>query len=348
MAGLASRLSDRGHSVTLVTLDDGQQDRHDVAESVRRQPLDQMGTTRGLFEKIAATKAREAAVRDAIEAIGPDVVLSFCDRTNILTLQALARSRFPVVVSERSDPVRQNLGAFWEFQRRRCYRRAARIVALTEHAAGALAPMNRYKVAVIPSSVDVPPMRSDRVAAQANRLVVGVGRLEREKGFDRLVRAFADARPSADWTLRILGEGSQRESLLTLAAEFGVANRLELPGWVRPVWPELGKATCFVLPSRYEGFPSALLEAMSMGVPSLAVDCECGGPRAIIGDQQGLLVDRSDAALTDGLRRIMTDEPSRERWGEGGMSVVDRFGWEPMVNAYEALLKEVAGSGSST
>ncbi len=342
MSALASRLAIRGHVVTLVTLDNGQNDRHQVADSVARRPLDLMRESHGLTAKLLNTRRRMIAIRKAIQDARPDVVLSFCDRTNILVLLALARRPEPVVVCERSDPAEQQLGTFWEYQRKRTYRRAARVVALTGTAASKLQDLSATPVVVIPSAVDPPPCCSDRDAAVRRSRIIGIGRLEHEKGFDRLIQAFAIATArSPAWTLRILGEGSQREALHRLAQDLNVRDRVSLPGWVQPVWNEIAEATLFVLPSRYEGFPSALLEAMAVGVPCIAVDCE-SGPRAIIHhESDGLLVEATVSGLAEGIRRMIDEPTGREQMAERGKSVVERFGWDAMVDAYEQLLKEV-------
>ena len=108
------------------------------------------------------------------------------------------------------------------------------------------------------------------------------------------------------------------------------------------MWDEMAAATIFALSSRYEGFPSALLEAMACGVPSLAVDCP-SGPRAVINDvQSGLLVADDTSALSRGIVRLIDDDAYREQIGAVGKNVVDRFGWETMVDAYEQTLLAAA------
>ena len=340
MAGLASRLSRRNHHVTLITLDDGSQNRHPLDAAVSRVPLDVMGDSGGIFRRLVGMRRRLRAVRDAIRKLCPEVVLVFCDRTNVLALTALSRQPFPVIVCERSDPRYQQLGTIWEWQRRRSYPRAAQVVALTETVAAALQPLTPRPVVVIPSAVEPPPIVSDRVAAQGRRRLIGVGRLEREKGFDRLIEAFARVHSRhAGWRLQILGEGRHRQPLEALAESLGVASAVEMPGWVSPIWEPLAEATIFALPSRYEGFPSALLEAMAVGVPCVAVDCE-SGPRAIIDDHQnGLLVDNTTTALADGIDWMIERAEAREAMAASGKAVLDRFGWEPMVDAYERLLE---------
>ena len=368
MAALASRLSRRSHEVTLLTLGDGRGDRHKLDASVQRHRLNLLFQHQGWLGKVVGNRRRVIELRSALNKISPDVVLSFCDRTNVLAGFACPKE-VPLVLSERSDPAQQNLGRIWEWLRDRSYRRAEHLIALSETSANHLQRRFTVPVSVIPSAVDLPPLRSDRVIAEANQLVMGIGRLEPEKGFDRLIHAFAQADyQSAGWRLRILGEGSCRGALQELSVQLGIQDCVEFPGWVRPVWDELAAATMFVLPSRYEGFPSALLEAMVVGVPSIAVDCE-SGPRAILAERHskasftteserrqergpstaltqgqlpgGLLVPNDIASMSDAMRLFMADPQTRERTGRQGIGVAEGFGWQELVDRYEAVLMQV-------
>lgn len=345
MAGLVSRLSQRKHDVSLITLDDASSDRHRVDSGVRRIALNVMRNSLGFWQKLTDNKVRLKAISETVQKEKPDVTLSFCDRTNISTLLATRRSGIPVVVSERSDPVKHRLNFLWQLARKRSYPLASRIVALTDTAANYLQPMNRQPVVVIPSAVDQPESISDRDSAAKLRCIVGVGRLEYEKGFDRLIHAFDQATEGyPNWHLRIVGEGSMRGELEQMIRNLGIKKRVTLPGWVNPIWPEIGEATVFALPSRYEGFPSALLEAMAAGVPSVSVDCE-SGPRAIIKHQKnGLLVRNSEDELAAGIRRLIVEPELRETIGQEGRKVSQDFSWEKMVDAYEAVLGDAAGS----
>ena len=368
MANLATRLSERGHRVVLITLDDGSRNRHCLGDKVVRKPLDVMGITRGPVEKLAANARRLSRLRRAILGESPDVLLSFCDQTNVLVSAATIGLKIPLVISERSDPAEQRLGRLWEMGRRRLYPRVSRLVALTETSAATLRRLSDRPVDIVPSAVDLPVFSGEPEIDEASGnsqtdrrqpagVVLGIGRLEYEKGFDRLIQAFANvvdqqqksrngtrAGAEPNWTLRILGEGTQRRSLMALADQLGVADRVSLPGWVRPVWNELRRATIFALPSRYEGFPSALLEAMAAGVPSLAVDCE-SGPRAIItSGLDGLLVNNSIEGLSAGLTDLIRDPALRQQLGIAGQCVIERFGWDQMVDRYEAILMQASAA----
>lgn len=106
--------------------------------------------------------------------------------------------------------------------------------------------------------------------------------------------------------------------------------------------PVYQAADLFALTSRYEGFPSALLEAMACGVAAIAVDCE-SGPRAIVrNDKDGLLIANEDQAIQDALCRCMSDEGLRSQLGNEARQVTSRFGWDAMVDAYEQVLFDVS------
>lgn len=342
MAGLSSRLAERGHQVNLVTFDDGSSDRHLVDSIVTRVPLNLASTASGPISRVSQVRRRLGALERSIREISPDVVLSFCDRTNIDTLLAIGRSEIPVVVSERSDPTQQSLGWFWNRVRRHVYPRADTVIALTESSARYLRPF-AANVTVIPSAVGEPGARSSRQTASLAKRIVSAGRLEYEKGFDRLIEAFAAAtKDETDWRLTVYGDGSRRDELETQARSLAVADRVDFPGWVRPLDDAILDATVFCLPSRYEGFPSVILEAMSMGIPVVSVDCE-SGPRAIIDHgRNGLLVESSIEGLTEGLTRMIRDTKQRESLGQAGTEVVHRFGWESMVDQYEEVLYAAA------
>jgi len=197
----------------------------------------------------------------------------------------------------------------------------------------------KVPVEVIPSAVKKPSVISDRSLAASSKRIIAVGRLEREKGFDRLLEAMAKLPPGcSDWDLVILGEGSARGALEQQIKSLGLSERVTMPGWVESIWDGLSKATFFVLPSRYEGFPSALLEAMAIGLPCVAVDCE-SGPRAVIKDPKwAMLVPNRIDSLRDAMQNMIDHPDIRESMGVAGKQVIQHFDWDAMVDRYATLL----------
>lgn len=351
MAGLASSLAQRNHRVTLITLDDARQDRHATIPAVGRVALDLIGPRRGPLSGALNNTRRAAALRRALLETQPEVVLSFCDRTNVLTLLSLLGTPIPVVVSERSNPAAQVLPWPWSWLRTVLYRRAAAVIALTPAAAKTVGRWSRRPPLVIPSAVKPPPPEGEPSLAEgepspavgrerSEQQVIGIGRLEHEKGFDQLLQAFAavaDQHPT--WALRIHGEGSCRGKLERQCEDLRLTGRVEFPGWTRPIWPALQQGDLFVLPSRYEGFPSALLEAMAAGLACIAVDCPDGPGVIVRPEVDALLVPAGDtAALAAAMDRCMSDPHLRQALGRRAVEVTERFSWAAMVDAYERVL----------
>ncbi len=167
-----------------------------------------------------------------------------------------------------------------------------------------------------------------------------MGRLTREKGFDLLVRAFAEtAQRRPKWDLVIYGEGPERGLLEKFAADAGLAKRVFLPGWTDDPSEAYKSADLFVLPSRYEGFPNALLEAMAAGLPVISFDCP-SGPYEIIRDgYDGLLVRAGSAEwLAAAMDRLMRDGNARSLLAEKAPEALERFSSERYYARWEAVL----------
>lgn len=247
----------------------------------------------------------------------PDALLVAKDRAGRAALKAQRRAGVEVPVYVRLGT---NLSAALErkdaFSRwlrlapmRRIYARAAGVVAVSD---GVREDTLRV-TGLPPARVHVirNPVITARLAEQAAEpaphawladktlpVVVGMGRLTRQKDFPTLLRAFArlqDTRPSR---LILLGEGKDREALTALAAGLGIGDRLLLAGFQKNPYAWLARADLFVLSSAWEGSPNALTEALALGVPSVSTDCPSGpveildrgryGPLVAIGDVEGL------------------------------------------------------------
>ena len=139
-------------------------------------------------------------------------------------------------------------------------------------------------------------------------VILGAGRLTRQKDFPSLLRAFAEVRRQRDCRLIILGDGRGRDALLALAEELGVADDLDLPGFQPNPYAYMRRAALFVLSSAWEGSPNVLTEALALGVPSVSTDCP-SGPREILeGGRYGPLVPVGDvAALARGMETALRE-----------------------------------------
>ena len=169
--------------------------------------------------------------------------------------------------------------------------------------------------------------------------VVGaVGRLDRQKGFDVLLRALADV-PRA--RLVLVGDGDERAPLERLAAELGLSERVRFEGWREDPRRYLTTFDVFALPSRFEGFPLAIIEAMLARLPVVAT--RVGSvPEAVADGETGLLVPSDDPpALATALRSLLGDPARRAALGAKGREHALAFNPAAMARAYERVYDEV-------
>lgn len=197
----------------------------------------------------------------------------------------------------------------------------------------------RGRVATIPNAVPVQQLEG---APARERVVLAAGRMTRQKGWDRLIPAFAlMAREHPDWTLRLFSQGQADATakLQARIAEHGLADRVELPGFSRSLPAEMQRASIFAMSSRFEGFPMVLLEAMSCGLPPVSFDCPNGPAEMIDHGRNGLLVPQDDVeALGQGLCEMARDDERRRAMGAAALETSRQYTADAISSRWEEAL----------
>ncbi|RZU50272.1 glycosyltransferase involved in cell wall biosynthesis [Krasilnikovia cinnamomea] len=172
------------------------------------------------------------------------------------------------------------------------------------------------------------------------KTVVSLRRLSHDKGIDMLLEAWALIGPQyPDWSLKIYGAGPDEAELREQARELGLDDNQILVGKTDNIDAALSAASIYALPSREEGFPIAIMEAMAYGLPTVAFDC-APGIRELIDDEVsgGLVVTAGNVpGMAAALERLMKDKDLRVRLGEAGRESVQRFTPDSIVDRWEAL-----------
>jgi glycosyltransferase involved in cell wall biosynthesis len=199
---------------------------------------------------------------------------------------------------------------------------------------------DRPRIEVIPNSL---PLVGGAQSDLEQPVVIGVGRLTAQKGFDRLIRSFgsiAEAHPQ--WSLHVYGEGPRRDGLEAMIARRHLEEAIRLPGHVADVGEHLRAASIFALSSRSEGFPLALIEAMSCGLPVVSYDCPTGPADIVQHGHTGLLVPNGDVdAFADALLELIADPEKRRRFGAAGAERAKQWDTSCVIAKWERLLGDV-------
>jgi glycosyltransferase involved in cell wall biosynthesis len=258
----------------------------------------------------------------------PDVVITFLNQANLIALWAhrLAGSTVPIIPTVRSDIDRRIRDSFKERViiglTRLVIGRAARVIGVSEGVSESIRNhLSSTNVETIYNPTVVPSMleKAHGIAPHAwfqqadSHVVVAAGRLVSAKGYDVLIAAFARVREQLSAKLIIIGEGPLRNELEALIIDLKVEDDVALPGFVTNPYVYFSHADLFVLSSRYEGLPNALIEAMACGTPVVATDCHSGPREILVDGQYGSLVPVDDiAALAEAMVTTLTTPPDRE------------------------------------
>ena len=251
----------------------------------------------------------------------PDRIVSFMESANFPTIVAAAMTGLlgRLRVSVRTNP--SAIPIPWRWLLPAVYRVPERVIAPSTGVKKRLERMGMppSKVSVIPNPVAPQAVATAGVCPPFfPSYILGVGRLHRDKGFDRLLTAFASVE-RADLHLLILGDGDDRTKLVALASALGIESRVHFPGAVSDVGSWYHYAECFVLSSRHEGCPNALMEAMANGCATISFDCRYGPAEIVEDGRSGLLVTQGDIeALTAAISRVVSDCALRKRLGAEG------------------------------
>lgn len=314
------------------------------------------------LQTLGCSRARFSILRlvQLMRTIKPDVVLSTLRYVNAATVLStiLARTRTAILVNETNHWTAAGIGTKpW---RERLvgwsYFRARKVVAMSngvrqdvmrrygvspERVVTIYNPIDLHKISQLMQDPVKDPEFADDVERSRYFHIITAGALERQKGYDLLIKAVAQL-DHIPYQLRILGEGSEKNSLKRLAQNLGVEDRVLFMGFQKNPYAWMARADLFVLSSRWEGFGNVIAEAMVCGVPVLATRCQAGPDEIISHDVDGFLCEpESVSALTHNIDQLWRNPEKRKRYASVAEESVRRFDVGTIVRNYERLFSEV-------
>ncbi|MBS1718400.1 MAG: glycosyltransferase [Armatimonadetes bacterium] len=344
MANLSRGLFERGHRVDLVLCRKEGVYFDAIPPEVRIFDL-------GVGNPMLATKALVAY----LEAEKPETMLSALNQPNTVAVWALAKSRHKprVVIGIRNTLTEEAKHAkslklkVMPLFVKRYGPRADAVIAVSQGAADDFVqltgmPASRVHVVYNPVIDDAllagAKVRPEHPWFQEGQppVVLGIGRLNTQKDFPTLLKAFAKVRAQRECRLMILGEGPDREALQAEAQALGFAADFQMPGFVSPPFGYMAHAGVFVLSSLFEGLPGVLIQALASGAPCVATDCPSGPREVLDGGRIGALIPMSDpvamaAAISKALDGQLVEASTQD---------LQRFTMEAAVSGYEQVMTE--------
>ncbi|MEV0387520.1 glycosyltransferase family 4 protein [Nonomuraea sp. NPDC050643] len=293
----------------------------------------------GEFAADYFTERVEGAVIDYVSGLRDGILVTTRPALNLIS----ARRATSGVIRVAQEHM--NLASYHEAVREqivRYYDRFDAVTVLTETSRVEYRNvLTSAPVVRIPNAVH---MDERKHSDQSAPVVIAVGRLVPQKGFDMLIPAFAAiAAEHPEWRLRIFGTGPSKERLQARIDESGMGGRIRLMGRSNRIHDELAKSSVYALSSRIEGLPMAMIEAMGHALPIVAFDCPTGPGDVLTPGKEGVLVPPRDVdALAEALGRVMADRETRLRMGAAAAETAHSYTPQVVMPLWERLFAALA------
>lgn len=285
----------------------------------------------GTFGKFRYYGKMIAWLRRHLANLKPDAVLTFGDNFNPLVLLAASGLCLRIFVSDRTSPDFK-FHPVINYLKKRLYPKSAGFIAQTERAYNYKKNLfgERLNMKIIPNAIkDIKLYNSKR-----KKQILYMGRLSFEKGPDRLLEAFAKLDNKENWKLIMAGEGPLQRQLKDRTKELNIEHNIDFVGRVSNVDEILSESSIFVLPSRLEGFPNALCEAMAAGLPAICFDSIPSNDIMNNGVDGFVLPNGNISALTEKMHYLIENEDERNRISENALLIREKLSLDKVGNMY--------------
>jgi glycosyltransferase involved in cell wall biosynthesis len=353
-ANIARCLSESGHEVTVVTARFGDLPHLETDDGVtihRIPTLRRKQDRSDALEQLAFIAFASLRTLGLARRIRPNATLAFFGMpSGAIAWLLKVIQRIPYVVSLRGGDVPgfrpYDFKVYHELISPLLHMIWHRAISVTANSQGLRTLANKFdarvNISVIPNGVDLEHY-APHVRAWDPPLLLSAGRAVYQKGFDLGLRALAGLK-ELPWRWLIAGDGPQLANLQALAHELGIADRVTFLGWQarEDLVKKYNEANLFLFPSRHEGMPNAVLEAMASGLPVVATRI-AGNEELVLDGETGLLVPPENVdALRAALRLILVDASMRETMGRASRRyVADNYSWQRVAEQYAQILDKV-------
>ncbi len=281
-------------------------------------------------------------LRRIIRKVKPDYVISLgMFSTCILLAMVHKSSKFKLVLSERSDPTRIPRKKIFRMLRNWAYFNADGLVLQTQYVKSLLPQNCVNKATVIPNPVIVNNANKN---IKKEKVIINCSRLIECKNLRLLIDAFSEVhKRKKEFELHILGEGKLREELLDFAKSKGVGNEVKIYPFNNNVSDEINRSSIYVSTSNFEGMSNSVLEALSMGVPTIVTDCPVHSMRdIIINNVSGIFVPvNSKNELVNAMLNVLDDEKFAKNLGDNGRKIVEKLNLKNITESWVKYLQEI-------
>lgn len=331
---LANAFVNEGYDVSVIVFSK-EDSFYPLDNRVKTIQVNEKKTIKNIFGKVFYNLNRVYKLKQILKEINPDIVIPFMTQMNLYSIVAAKLAKKIVIASEHIN-IMKNDKTWIGRLRKWIYPYADAVVVLTDY------DKEKYDFVHNVYKINNPLVLEDKQKnIKREKIILGVGRLVKAKGFDILLKAFKELN-APEWKLVILGEGPLRSELEKIIGKFNLKESVSMPGLTKDVETYYKKASIYVLSSRIEGFPGVLCEAMGYGCPSIAFDCVSGPSEIIENEKNGILIEaENEIALKYAIQKLIDDEKIRTALGRESVKIRDDLSIDKISKKWLALFQEL-------
>lgn len=281
-------------------------------------------------------------LRHIIKVHEIDLTIGFTTTANILAIIASKSNKIPCIISERSNPNIFVLNKPWYYLRKITYKKADFIVIQTKQNLSYFSKFTtKEKLTILPNPLSSELINNKKINTRKENIVLNVGRLDKNKSQDLLIRAFSNIKNDG-WRLIFVGEGEEKQNYINLTKSLGLESQVLFVGNSKSVYDYYNSSKIFAFTSQSEGFPNVLIEAMFFELPCISTNCP-SGPSDIINDgYNGFLIPVNDQnSLEHKLKLLMSSEDLRKNIGENAFESVKEYGTKNSVDKWDNIIQKL-------
>jgi GalNAc-alpha-(1->4)-GalNAc-alpha-(1->3)-diNAcBac-PP-undecaprenol alpha-1,4-N-acetyl-D-galactosaminyltransferase len=298
--------------------------------------------SKNVFQSVKQNISFLWKIRTIFKSNKYNLVISFTTNVNILSLFAAKTLLIPCIISERNNPEVYVPNTFWRILRNLSYPFADTLIVQTafiKRFYKKIVPQD--KIIVIPNPIDENLYSLRKTYNERQNIILTVGRIDSNKNQRVLIEAFANLNTET-WKLVIAGDGVLKEEYKKLTKTLGIADKVDFVGNVQNIWDYYNQAKIFAFTSNSEGFPNALLEAMSFGLPCISTDCPSGPSEIIVNDENGFLIEANKKEqLENKLSKLISNPEICNQFSQNAIKYTQKFSLVEIKKSWEIQIQKL-------
>lgn len=327
------------YEITIITFNN-EKSFYKLDERIKIVSLNSNKNSNNIFYAIKNNINTIIKLTKEIKTINSDVVISFMTTSNILSILACKILNKPIIISERTNYDFLS-SKIWKKIRKIVYPFCNHLVVQSNY------DLEKYSFVKNVSIIENPLFINDFTEQiQRKNYFLAVGRLDKVKGFDMLIEAYSKL--DTTWKLIIIGEGNERKVLEEQIKRLNLSHKIELLGRKNDVEKYYMEAGVFVLSSRMEGYPNALVEAMACGCPAISFDCKTGPANIIDNGMNGILISSDDICqLVEAMKKLQLNKELRNTLSQNATMIRTKLDIENIASQWLQIIDKIKKVGNN-